>query len=608
MGLSNEKDVRAALGRLIAHGIDSVWLPEAQVLLELPAVRERIEQLGPGHAADALRQVLSASVESLGQSQYRYLLNIVLGLEPAFAEMSAGQKREVAGRKFRGGSKPVSAGTIRQHHEPKALDELAAVLCGMPAQVPGSSAEIAGEHSLSAIEWHPVLHNLWAGERLVFWRLSFGDHDLTSARERVQKAMESAEISSWIAYEAMGGFDVLIRAWLPAAMSQADFEVAMLDELGDMQLHFDFFAVDKVIRHWPWVLQDQTMGEPSHDLLESVIPSRDIESINAGADPKRLREYRDRSIVAPAQEEEGIGFMIAIASAGPAVVPSLVQQGMVERAMANLLGQVEGGRLSGLSLYAGSGFARYLVLGRVRPASFSELGDSLVRPLGEIAGADGGRTYTFILSASAPLARVERMPAGASDSVEMSAEELLMQDESAHFEVVAGAVIDASEGMARFTAQLARVVTGFLNTDGGTIVIGAAEGEQLRRGDPRMTELFAGAPEVGRYVVRGIGEEASEEVDAFERRLLEIFARKIEPEPSSFIQIRVEQVSGRTVCVLTVPRIARSDSGPWFYYRESRSSMQFFVRRGFQSVKLVGAEADAYKAQKADAKGAVFTA
>jgi hypothetical protein len=162
--------------------------------------------------------------------------------------------------------------------------------------------------------------------------------------------------------------------------------------------------------------------------------------------------------------------------------------------------------------------------------------------------------------------------------------------------------------MARFTAQLARAVTGFLNADGGTIVIGAAEGEQLRRGDRRVAELFSGAPEVGRYLVRGIGEEASEEVDAFERRLLEIFARKIEPESSSFIQVRVEQVSGRTVCVLTVPRIARSDSGPWFYYRESRGSMQFFVRRGFQSVKLVGAEADAYKAQKADAKGAVFTA
>lgn len=607
MALPDEQEIRAALGRLVAHGIESVWLPEAQVLLELPAVRENIERLGPDRAADALREALCVSVESLGQSQYRHLLTIVLGLEPAFAEMSAGQKREIAGRQFRGGSKPVSAGTIRQYHEPKALDELAAVLCGTAARAPGPPGESAGEHPLSAIEWHPVLHNLWAGERLVFWRLSFGRYDPKSARARVKEAMESVEVSSWVAYEATGGFDVLIRAWLPAAVSQADFEAAILDELGDMQLHFDFFAVDKLVRHWPWVLQDQSMGEPSRDLLEGGVPSRDIESINAGADPERLREYRQRNIVAPVLEEKGIGFMVAVAPAGPAIVPALAQQGAAEAAMADLLGRVEGKAFSGLSLYAGSGFARYLVLGRVRPASFSELEESLVRPLGEIAGRDGGRTYTFILSASAPLARVERMPISASKPAEPSAEELLHQDEDAHFEAIAMAFDESSERSAGFTAHLARVVTGFLNADGGTIVIGAAETARLQHGD-RVAELFEGAPEVGKYAMRGIGAKASEDVDGFHRRLMAVLGKKIEPDPRNFFLVRFEQVAGRTACVLTVPRVAPLDPRPWFYCREGRSGARFFLRRGSMTAELAGAEADAYKAQKSGGRGAASIA
>src|SRR5215218_6284702 len=123
--LPSEKEVREALAKLIVLGPDAVWSPEVQPLLQLPAVQEKADELGADRPAQALKSVLQAAVDDLGESQYRVLLTIVLGLEPQYEFLSAGEKRAVAGERFRGGARKVGAGTIRQHHEPRALDELA---------------------------------------------------------------------------------------------------------------------------------------------------------------------------------------------------------------------------------------------------------------------------------------------------------------------------------------------------------------------------------------------------------------------------------------------------------------------------------------------------
>jgi hypothetical protein len=53
---------------------------------------------------------------------YAELLTVVLGLDEQY--LGRPGARAIAGVGFRGGHTPVGAGTIRQHHEPKALDEL----------------------------------------------------------------------------------------------------------------------------------------------------------------------------------------------------------------------------------------------------------------------------------------------------------------------------------------------------------------------------------------------------------------------------------------------------------------------------------------------------
>ena len=121
-------EVAEALAVLVRYGAEGVWRNDAAPLLSLPGVRTRHDATVDSEGAAALKDVLVQSLERVPSPQYRGLLRVVLGLDPEYADLPAKERRAVAGRMFRGGDSPVSAGTIRQHHEPKALAELAAVL------------------------------------------------------------------------------------------------------------------------------------------------------------------------------------------------------------------------------------------------------------------------------------------------------------------------------------------------------------------------------------------------------------------------------------------------------------------------------------------------
>ena len=86
-----------------------------------------LDRSDPLDASAALATVLATACRALPEHQ-RGLLEIVLALDPAQQGLSAVERRRRAAACFRGGSRPVTPGTIRQHHEPRALDELAVVL------------------------------------------------------------------------------------------------------------------------------------------------------------------------------------------------------------------------------------------------------------------------------------------------------------------------------------------------------------------------------------------------------------------------------------------------------------------------------------------------
>lgn len=143
----SSEDVRGALGALAGHGQSALWSKDGKALLELPEIRGRVEAASHGDAGAAVRDVLEAAIARVPTRQYRDLLGIVLGLDPATEGMKAQERRRMAGERFRGGERPVRPGTIRQYHEPRALDQLTEAL-----QVPGAGP---GEIGSAVVEPQP---------------------------------------------------------------------------------------------------------------------------------------------------------------------------------------------------------------------------------------------------------------------------------------------------------------------------------------------------------------------------------------------------------------------------------------------------------------------
>ena len=127
----SEQEVRTGLAALVRVGSAALWSTETQALFEIPVVRRRIVGPADAEAPQIVQEALEVGIERMRSQQYRRLLTVVLGLDSATRDLSARERRQIAGQQFRGRTKPVAAGTIRTYHEPRALDALATVLLAL---------------------------------------------------------------------------------------------------------------------------------------------------------------------------------------------------------------------------------------------------------------------------------------------------------------------------------------------------------------------------------------------------------------------------------------------------------------------------------------------
>lgn len=125
---SSKEEVKKALGSLVRFGVEGLWTERAAPLLDLRTVTRGTAGLSHKEALQRVRENLEAAIQEVPSPQHQDLLRIVLGLDVETASMSAAERRAEAGRRFREGKRPVQGDTIRQYHEPQALEQLAAVL------------------------------------------------------------------------------------------------------------------------------------------------------------------------------------------------------------------------------------------------------------------------------------------------------------------------------------------------------------------------------------------------------------------------------------------------------------------------------------------------
>lgn len=590
--LSPPEEVRRALSRLVSGGPESIWLPEVQPLLELPTIKERLE--AGEDAGEALRQVLLDAIEELGQSQYRNLLEIVLGLTPDSESLSAGERRALAGERFRGGQRPVTAGTIRQHHERRALTELAKRL------LVSSPFAAARPQAQEWTEWHPAVREAWVEQRLNLWRISIADYDSDEILEIVRPLMRKHKIAAWSVYEMFGIFDFLLEAWLPLNAHGHGFSRELEQAFEERLVRCDPFAVDEVVTHWAWRDEGEVMRQPKPALLADPPAPRRLERLGV-SDDRQLTEMVDSGAAARVAAEPGIGILVSISGLWGYPLLSVAERDLVKDLILSVVTK-GAGILFQVVLLRGSGFGDYVLQGKIKPEAFYELKSKLVQPLDRALRSRGLRAHSFVLAGAAPLIREEGLTWKVAPDARPAVEELLRGGESGALEVRSSAFVDllpddrigSKWADSEAGKGLLKTVTGMLNSKGGTILLGACPVARAE-GDPRFSEKrLKGSTVVGDYLVIGIDDEIVSGSDSYLRKVANVCRKLIEPDPLVHLEFSLERLEGKTLLLVSVPSIPDE----WFYFVADRENPQFWVRNSVGlSERYSGRDADIFKNQ-----------
>jgi len=465
--------------------------------------------------------------------------------------------------------------------------------------------------------WNHRIHQQWAKEDLSFWRLAFFPrYQRVSVLETLEELLQEEEVSSYAIYEALGLFDIFLRTWLPS-QSMERFEKSLNEALqGEYLQLMESFTVTRVLRHHVWDSGDG-LAEPPAEILQNRFSDPEIDEINRRAISEERRiDLETQKVIGELPEGEGVKFFTIITS--PVYSTTFGAQTRLEKDLLQILDE------SGIeepSLYAGSGFGRFVLMGRAPTEEFFEI-PRLVTKINELGIYESftARPYTHICAAEKVLVLTDRILTQEAVG-EVDVAQLLRQPESRELEVKASVRLDFKAWLSAYREEpeeredeaeedalelvprdvvanegVIKAAVGMLNTNGGQILIGALE-RKRKFGQWRAEDhpLLADYPKDGDYVIVGVNEEErflKKGIEGFRNQLQEILTSRIEPSPAGLISIFDYEFHGKTVCVLNI----QPSTSTWFYrFLGPKEPVKFYVREDGRTVAYAGSEADNYK-------------
>ncbi len=138
--------IRKCLTKLVRNGAKPDSIVEGEELLQLRTVTDDLpddydEYSQHDPAADPIVpltvKMLEEAIQRIPSRPYKQLLRTVLGLADGTADLTLDQRRKLAGDRWKRG---VSKETIRSHHEPRALMNLAIMLAVIDAERHGEES------------------------------------------------------------------------------------------------------------------------------------------------------------------------------------------------------------------------------------------------------------------------------------------------------------------------------------------------------------------------------------------------------------------------------------------------------------------------------------
>jgi Putative DNA-binding domain len=452
------------------------------------------------------------------------------------------------------------------------------------------------------LQWHPQVHRRWAKERLVYWRLGFfPTYDREAIKHALRSALEQHGILSYTCYELIGAYDLLLRVWVPNSESHDEVQESLIRNLATANLRLcDVFVVSRTVRHWVWG-DGRELTPPDSDALDHPLPDDVVARIQDQPEscPDLVQEQIDLNLIGDAEHSRGIKFFLVVTAS--ATTNSLFVLRRLEMSLIETMDGAPQG-ISERSLYTGEGFGRFLIMGRIPFEDYDLLGSYFVQQMNNEALREDfvARTYTHLAAFDRPLLRQDRLPQGVPEAAGAAAgpslEDLLAQEESTVLEVKGSAFLDLNRLIRgdhspnwdnpAVVDEILKTIVAFLNTDGGTLVVGALEAGRFKEAD--ITDQLGEVPVVGSYFVVGVSIDYTEkDWDAFQRRLQQIIDQRIEPDATSYLRIRKQVLRERDMCVITVKPADRR----WFY----SGGQDFYVRQGNRTILLEGPKADDFR-------------
>lgn len=463
-------------------------------------------------------------------------------------------------------------------------------------------------------QWHPELHRELGKERLTFWRMGFDPtYDREQVKARLLGMFQSLDIYSYAFYEMIGIHDLMLRLWLPTSLGVTRFETELRTNLADHGVGMiDYFDVDEMMAHWVWTDGNGRLRRVDNSVLTVGVPDDDVIKINEGKlDPRLRDQYEKWNVIAPSGHGKGIKFFI-IVTGGNFPTSMLYTPQMLREDIRRIVHAAKA--IKEKSVYVSSGgLGKYLIMGKVITAQFPKIFSELIDPINDLGLSHDfrGRTYTHICTRGL-VDFVDRLPPWREvvrESELGPIEEYLAREESRVLEVKGSAFVGVEAWLQSKKPSpddkipeegVLRTITGMLNADGGTVVIGALENRE-----PFLKSTRKGGPLEDRpwfedkYVIFGIEEDYKlcgkrKDWDAFLQKLNRKIRDRIQPPPSPWLTIEPREFKGRQLALVNV---REPDSG-WFYLPDKQGVPQFHVRHENETITLSGPKADEHKRGK----------
>jgi hypothetical protein len=462
---------------------------------------------------------------------------------------------------------------------------------------------------------HHRVHEEWGEQSLHFWFFAFSaSYDLEELRNALKGVLAEHRVTAYASYELVGQYDLMLRVWLPYARVKA-FRVSLRDALSPLSLVLDdLFTVESHVRHWPWASLPNKRGPiiPVNTELLSTRPTDgQLEQMNelcVGEGRESLSQdlarFKDGGLLREALPGPGIKLVTLVNPTGTVSNPKRIA---LQKQIARVLDESDPETFSDCSLYAVDGHAAlFLILCRVHSDCFGELRaklfDALQLPL---LGEARTTTYPIVSSEFLPITDAISLGAPGGDVEDRSTiVDLLGDDESHILEVKATAFApidpwlrdgrDLEESPKFFDRGILKSVAAFLNSDGGTIVVGALEGERYRGLSDGVSKRLDSFPSIGQYVCCGLVDPTftSGSWDKFERKVLDLLGSRLTPNASGLVRISREQYHRKSLCVIRV--LPSGDA--WYYAQTSETQpAAFYIRDGARVLELQATDADEYK-------------